>query len=74
MAALGSGDAAWAFIMKIHLACKALRGLPVPVIRRGNGRALGADLEIMAACYLRICTAGSVFGMPQVKSRYPFRR
>ena len=53
--------------MKIHLACKALRGLPVPVIACVNGHALGAGLEIMRACDLRICIAGSVFGMPQVK-------
>ena len=36
-----------------------------------NGHALGAGLEIMAACDLRICTAGSVFGMPQVKVGIP---
>jgi enoyl-CoA hydratase/carnithine racemase len=36
-----------------------------------NGHALGAGLEIMAACDPRICTAGSVFGMPQVKVGIP---
>jgi enoyl-CoA hydratase/carnithine racemase len=71
MAVLHSGDAARAFIMKIHLACKALRDLPVPVIARVNGYALGAGLEIMAACDLRICTSGSVFGMPEVKVGIP---
>ena len=66
MVALDSADSARAFIMEIHLACKALRDLPVPVIARVNGHALGAGLEIMAACDLRICTRGSVFGMPEV--------
>lgn len=71
MAVLHSGDAARAFIMKIHLACKALRDLSAPVIARVNGYALGAGLEIMAACDLRICTSGSVFGMPEVKVGIP---
>ena len=60
-----------AFIVKIHLACKVLRSLPVLVIPSVNGHALAAYLEIMAACYLRICTAGSVFGIPQVKVGIP---
>jgi enoyl-CoA hydratase len=71
MANLDSADAARVFIMKIHLACKALRDLPVPVIARVNGYALGAGLEIMAACDLRICTHRSVFGMPEVKVGIP---
>jgi enoyl-CoA hydratase/carnithine racemase len=71
MAALDSADAARAFIMKIHLACKALCDLPVPVVARVNGYALGAGLEIMAACDLRICTSGSVFRMPEVKVGIP---
>jgi enoyl-CoA hydratase/carnithine racemase len=71
MVALNTADAARAFIMKIHLACKALRDLPIPVIARVNGYALGAGLEIMAACDLRICTRDSVFGMPEVKVGIP---
>lgn len=71
MASLDSSDSARAFIMKIHLACKALRDLPVPVIARVNGYALGAGLEIMAACDLRLCTRDSVFGMPEVKVGIP---
>ena len=71
MAALDSADAARLFITKIHLACKALRDLPVPVIAHVNGYALGAGLEIMAACDLRICTRDSVFGMPEVKIGIP---
>jgi enoyl-CoA hydratase/carnithine racemase len=71
MANMDSSDSARAFIMKIHLTCKALRDLPVPVITRVNGYALGAGLEIMAACDLRLCTRGSVFGMPEVKVGIP---
>ena len=71
MATLDSAESARTFITKIHLACKALRDLPVPVIARVNGYALGAGLEIMAACDLRICTQHSVFGMPEVKVGIP---
>ena len=71
MSSLQSPDAARTFITKIHMACRALRGLSVPVIARVNGFALGAGLEIMAACDLRICTSSSVFGMPEVKIGIP---
>ena len=71
MATLDSAESARSFIMKIHAACEALRDLPVPVIARVKGYALGAGLEIMAACDLRICTRDSVFGMPEVKVGIP---
>lgn len=71
MHSLRSPDEARAFITRIHLACKALRDIPVPVIARINGFALGAGLEIMAACDLRIATEASVVGMPEVKIGIP---
>ena len=71
MAKLDSADSARTFITRIHQACEALRDLPVPVIARVNGYALGAGIEIMAACDLRICTQHSVFGMPEVKVGIP---
>lgn len=55
------------FITRIHNTCTALRDLPVPVIARIDGFCLGAGLEIMAACDLRLATKNSVFGMPEVK-------
>lgn len=55
------------FIHKLHLAALALRQLPVPVISRVNGHALGGGLLLMAAGDLRITTAESLFGMPEVK-------
>ncbi|KAF2769443.1 ClpP/crotonase [Teratosphaeria nubilosa] len=68
---LSSSAEARAFILKIHEACQALRALPVPVIAAVHGFSLGAGLEIMAACDLRIATKTSVFGMPEVKVGIP---
>jgi enoyl-CoA hydratase/carnithine racemase len=68
---ISSSDEARQFITRIHLACSAIRELPVPVIARVDGYALGAGLEIMAACDLRIATKTSTFGMPEVRVGIP---
>src|SRR5947207_6210404 len=60
-----------AFITLVHRSCNALRELPVPVIARVNGYALGAGLEVAAACDLRIAASNAVFGMPEVKVGIP---
>ena len=59
------------FITLVHRTCDALRALPVPVIARVNGYALGAGLEVAAACDLRIASTNAVFGMPEVKVGIP---
>ena len=71
MHALSSSEGARTFINRIHAACQALRDLPVPVIARVHGFSLGAGLEIMAACDLRVATRSSVFAMPEVKVGIP---
>jgi enoyl-CoA hydratase/carnithine racemase len=70
MAAL---DAAGAreFITALHRMCAALRDLPVPVIARIDGYALGAGMEVAAACDLRIASDRAVFGMPEVRVGIP---
>jgi enoyl-CoA hydratase/carnithine racemase len=68
---LSSAEDARATIVRVHAACNAMRDLPVPVLARVNGYCLGAGLEIMAACDLRIATKDSVFGMPEVKIGIP---
>ena len=45
--------------------------MPIPVIARIEGYALGAGLEIAASCDLRIASAGAKFGMPEVKVGIP---
>ena len=51
--------------------CAALRDLPVPVVARINGYALGAGLEVAAACDLRVAASNAVFGMPEVRVGIP---
>ncbi len=64
-------DSARSFIGLLHRCCDALRELPVPVIARIGGYALGAGLEIAAACDLRIAADSARFGMPEVKRGIP---
>jgi enoyl-CoA hydratase len=60
-----------AFITCLHKVCDAVRNLPVPVIARIDGYALGAGLEIAASCDLRVASDRSLFGMPEVKVGIP---
>jgi enoyl-CoA hydratase/carnithine racemase len=64
-------DSAAPFITALHHAIAAIRRLPVPVIARINGYALGAGLEVAAACDLRIASEHARFGMPEVKVGVP---
>jgi enoyl-CoA hydratase len=70
MVALDASSAR-AFIMRVHCCCRALRESPVPVIARIQGYALGAGLEIAAACDLRVAADTARFGMPEVKLGIP---
>jgi len=64
-------DGARDFITLVHRACDAFRHLPVPVIARIDGWALGAGLELACACDLRVASARSFFGMPEVRVGIP---
>ena len=63
--------AARAFITGVHETCRCLRHCPVPVIGRVNGFTLGAGLELMAACDMRVAVAGAKLGMPEVRFGMP---
>lgn len=59
-------DSAGEFITLIHRCCDGFRRLAVPVLARIDGYALGAGLELAAACDLRVASARSMFGMPEI--------
>jgi len=59
------------FITLVHGCCEAFRRLPVPVIARIDGFALGAGLELACACDLRVASDRSAFGMPEVRIGIP---
>jgi enoyl-CoA hydratase len=63
--------AARSFITSVHRCCDAFRHLPVPVIARIDGYALGAGLELACACDLRVASERSIFGMPEVRIGIP---
>ncbi|MCC6532123.1 MAG: enoyl-CoA hydratase/isomerase family protein [Burkholderiales bacterium] len=56
---------------KTHLACDAIRQLPVPVLARINGYCLGSGMELAAACDMRAAADHAMFGMPEVKFGLP---
>jgi len=66
-----NAESAEGFITLVHRTCESLRDLPVPVIARVNGYALGAGLEVAAACDLRVASSNAVFGMPEVRVGIP---
>lgn len=59
------------FISRLHMACAAIRRLPVPVIARIRGYCLGAGVEVAASCDLRVASENATFGMPEVKVGIP---
>jgi enoyl-CoA hydratase len=64
-------DSAREFITLVHRTCDGFRRLAVPVIARIDGYALGAGLELAAACDLRVATTRAMFGMPEVRIGIP---
>jgi len=70
LAALDAGTAR-GFITAVHVCCDAFRHAPVPTIARIDGYALGAGLELAAACDFRVASDRSAFGMPEVRIGLP---
>ena len=66
-----TASTAGAFVERIHKVCQAIRALPMPVVARLHGAAIGAGLEIAAACDLRVAARGTRFAMPEVRIGIP---
>ena len=64
-------ETARTFISSLHDLFTKIRNFPVPVIAEINGYALGAGMELAAACDLRIASNTAVFGMPEVQVGVP---
>jgi enoyl-CoA hydratase len=64
-------DSARDFITLVHRCCDGFRRLPVPVIARIDGYALGAGLELAAACDIRLASERSQLGMPEGRVGIP---
>lgn len=59
------------FIDKLRRLCDAARFLPIPVIARVPGWALGGGLEFALACDMRIASVDARLGMPEVQVGIP---
>ncbi|KAM3417950.1 hypothetical protein BST61_g6162 [Cercospora zeina] len=68
---LSTAEDAGAYVTKVHDACAAVRDLPVPVLARVHGLAIGAGVQLMASCDLRIASKPSKFAMPEAKVGLP---
>ena len=62
---------AYPYITRLHLACAAIRKMPVPVIARIDGYCLGGGMEVAVSCDLRVASTKSTFGMPEVRLGIP---
>ena len=60
-----------AFIRGLHQMIAAYRDLPVPVIAVVDGYCIGAGMEFVASCDIRIISSRAVFGMPETKLGIP---
>lgn len=59
------------FIRGLHAAIAAAMVCPVPVIAAIRGACVGAGLELVAGCDMRIATHDAHFSMPEVKIGVP---
>ncbi|GHF94976.1 enoyl-CoA hydratase [Deinococcus piscis] len=61
-----SGDF-WGAVQPMQDALNAVAALDIPVIAAVHGHCIGAGLELIAACDLRLCSADAQFSLPEVR-------
>lgn len=64
-------ETAETFIRGLHTGIAAVMACPVPVIAAIRGACIGAGLELVAGCDLRLAAADARFSMPEVKIGVP---
>ncbi|WP_135228966.1 enoyl-CoA hydratase-related protein [Deinococcus fonticola] len=64
---LGDPSAFQAVVAEMHAAIEGLSQLPIPVIAAVHGWCIGAGLETISACDLRLCSREARFSLPEVK-------
>lgn len=64
--ALGDPAAFKAVVDRMHAVTETLAALPIPVIAAVHGWCIGAGLELISACDLRLCSADARFRLPEV--------
>lgn len=55
------------FLRALHMLLDTIVSMPVPVVAAVQGVALGAGMQLAAACDLRVAAADSRFGVPAAK-------
>ncbi|WP_309569582.1 enoyl-CoA hydratase-related protein [Deinococcus sp.] len=55
-----------AVVDEMHAAIEGLAALPIPVVAAVHGWCIGAGLELIAACDIRVCSADARFRLPEV--------
>lgn len=71
LASIKSPQEARAFISRISALCTSIRNFPSPVIAAIDGACIGAGLEVVASCDIRVATKTSLFSMPEVRLGIP---
>ncbi|WP_261664827.1 enoyl-CoA hydratase-related protein [Deinococcus sp. Marseille-Q6407] len=61
-----SGDF-WGAVQPMQDALDAVAAVEIPVIAAVHGHCIGAGLELIAACDLRLCSANAQFSLPEVR-------
>ena len=64
---LGDPDAFAAVVAEMHAAIDAFAALPIPVIAAVHGWCIGAGLELISACDIRVASADARFSLPEVR-------
>ena len=65
--ALGNRDRFRAQVAPMHAAFEGVAALPIPVIAAVHGWCIGAGLELVSACDIRLCSQDARFSLPEVK-------